>query len=101
MDFVENDTGSILRVTCTDRDSGAVINLTGATVRLRWKQSGVVTTKTMDIVSPATAGIAEYQFATGELVRGVRQFEVEITDSGGKKLSSLEPLVKTIRKEFG
>jgi len=101
LEFVENDTGSVLRVTCVDNDTDAAINLTGATVRLRWRHhNGDVTSKTMNIVT-AASGIVEYQFASGELWRGTRSFEVEIADAQGKVITSITRLVATVHKEFG
>jgi len=81
--FVENDTGSVLQVTCTDDDTGAVIDLTGAVLILRYKiKTALAVEKTMVITPPATNGIATYQFLSGELTPGPFRGEVQITDAG-------------------
>ncbi len=98
-DFVSNDTGSTLLVTCTD-DSGAGINLSGGTVRLRWQEAaGTVADKTMTIVS-AVAGTCSYKFLTGELFSPGMAFELEITDSGGFKLSNVDLITVNVRAQL-
>lgn len=98
--FVAGDTGSKLRVTCIDDATGLPIDLTGATVTLRWRNSAATNTleKTMTKVAPETGGIAEYQFATGELYAKEMRFEVKIVDAGGKELNALDLLVEKIRE---
>ena len=88
-ELVTGDTGSVLRITCKDNDTEAAIDLTGSTVRLRWEDdTGTVQTRTMTIVT-AASGIVSYQFVTDEIIYGTMKFEVEITDSGGYKISNL------------
>lgn len=91
-EFVESDTGSKLVVPCKDNESGAVINLTGATVTLRYKYAGdaAVTERGMTIQTPATNGIAEYLFGTGELKTGRFSYEVKIVDGAGKVITQLD-----------
>lgn len=96
--FVAGDTGSKLKVTCKNDQDSIIIDLTGATVKLKWKNtSGVLVTKTMTILSPATGGQAIYQFATAELYAGTMEFEVEITDSGGKVIRNLDLIKEKVR----
>lgn len=96
--FVAGDTGSKLEVTCINDDTGAVINLTGSTVKLKWKNTaGVLQIKTMTITS-AVGGVAEYQFLTGELFSGTMNFEVEITDSSSKIIRSLDLISEKVRR---
>lgn len=98
MSFVAGDTGSKLKVTCQDDDSGNAINLTGSTVKLKWDDAdGALQTKTMTITD-AVNGIAEYQFLASELFSRQMKFEVEITDSGGKVLHSLELIRENVRE---
>ena len=86
--FVEDDTGSKLRITCK-RTSGAVIDLTGSTVELIWKaKAGTLITQPMDIVAPATDGVAEYQFDAGELEPERMHFTARITDVSSRVLTS-------------
>ncbi len=98
-DFVSNDTGSTLLLTCTNA-AGTVIDLTGATIKLRWRgTTGTVADKTMTIVS-AVAGTCSYKFLTTELIAPSMEFEVEITDSGGFKLSNSELICVTVRSQM-
>lgn len=99
-DFVAKDTASTLRVTCVD-DSDAAVDLSGCTVSIRWKDEiGTVQTQAMT-VSDATAGICTYQFGTDELFAPGMSFEVEITDSSGKKLSNVDLISVTVREQLG
>lgn len=98
--LVAGDTGSLLRVTCTNDDDGAAIDLTGATVALRWKDAaGTLVSRTMSAVAPATQGIAEYQFAATELIAPTMSFEVQIARSGGN-VRSLDPFDLLVRTPF-
>lgn len=100
-DFVTGDTGSTLQVTCKDRDSGAIIDLTGATVRLRWKDAADVTvTKVMTVTAPLT-GVAKYTFGTGELIAPRMRMEVEITDSSAKVITTLSTIDVLVREQIG
>lgn len=95
--FVAGDTGSKLEVTCKNDADNTAINLTGATVKLKWKDAGgALQTKTMTITG-AVAGVAEYQFLTGELFAGTVDYEVEITDADGKIIRSLDLLREKVR----
>lgn len=99
--FVTGDTGSKLVVTCTDDVLGTAINLTGATVKLHWiTNAGVLANKTMTVTSAAT-GVCEYQFLTGEIQSPVMAFEVEITDSTSKVITSLDTIVVSVRDQLG
>lgn len=99
-DFVSNDTGSVLQVTCTNKATRAAINLTGATVKLKWPGANrTVVEKTMTVVTPL-AGVVSYQFLAGELFAPEMRFEVEITDTGGLRTTMLEPLIVQVRPEF-
>lgn len=98
--FVSGDTGSKLEVTCKDDDTGAVIDLTGSTVKLKWNnKAGILQTKTMTITDDV-GGVAEYQFLTDELTAKQMKFEVEITDSGSNVLRNLEAIRETVREAF-
>ena len=99
-DLVTGDTGSIYQVTCTDSD-GVAINLTGATVRLRWEDDvGVIQTRTMGITD-AVNGVAEYQFLAAEIIAPKMKFETEVQDSGGFITSSNDLVTLTVREELG
>jgi len=98
--FVSGDTGSKLQVTCKNDADNSIINLTGATVKLKWKDSaGLLISKTMTITN-AVGGIAEYQFGTSELYAGAMSFEIEITDTSSKIITSLSLVDTTIRNRL-
>ncbi len=100
-DFVQLDTGSTLRVTCKDSDTEAVIDLTGATLTLRYKiGSAAKVEKTMTLEVPNTAGIATYKFLAAELSNGDLVGEVTINDSGGKEITSIENMVLPIKQRI-
>lgn len=101
VDLVTGDTGSILTVTCNDSAAGTAINLTGATVKVRWEDAtGVLVLKTMTIEN-ASGGIASYQFASGEIFAPKMKFEIEITDAGGKIVTNLALIELTVREQLG
>lgn len=99
-DLVTGDTGSKLIVTCRDNETNEVIDLTGATVKLRWEGDAGVIEKTMTVTN-AAAGIAQYQFLAGEIIVPAMRFEVEITDSGGAIISSLGLIELVVREQIG
>ena len=95
-DFVAGDTGSVRRITCRD-DDGSVIDLTGATVTIRWKDAaGTLVERPMTVVSPA-AGVAEYQFAAGELYSPRMALGYRVTDATGNVITSRTLDVITVR----
>lgn len=99
MDFVSNDTASVLRVTCVDANSNP-ISLSGSTANLHWRdETGQPVDQAMTIEDAAN-GICKYQFATGELFAPGMSFEVEITDGTGKKLTNVDLIAVTVRKEL-
>ncbi len=99
--FVEADTASTLRVTCKNKGTGVVIDLTGSTVQLQWNtRKGAFVEKAMSIITPGTNGIAEYQFAAGELESPAMKFEVEITNALGKVFRSLDVLYELVRQKL-
>ena len=100
-DLVTGDTGSVYQVTCIDGATGTAIDLTGATVRLRWEDdTGTIQTRVMGITD-APNGVAEYQFASGEIIYPRMRFETEITDNAGFVTSSNELTTLTVREELG
>lgn len=75
-DLVQNDTASTLQVTCNDQ-SGAPIDLTGATVNLEFYINSFppVFTRTMAIADAKT-GVVTYKFTTFTDSLGVTQFDL-------------------------
>ena len=95
-DFSAGDTGSTLRVTCKDV-SGVVINLTGATARLKWRKVDKTLASVVMTITNAAGGVAEYQFVAGELYDPGMDFRTEITDATGKILKNINTIYKTVR----
>lgn len=102
-DFVTGDTASSLQVTCKDKGTGAVIDLTDCSVILRWRKlsDGTEVEKAMSFVGSATLGVVKYQFEAGDLEAGKMKFEVEITDGSGHILTLTELIVANVREELG
>lgn len=95
--FVQADNKVRLQVTCTD-SAGAAINLSGASVNLRWrkKSDGLVENRAMTIDN-AASGVVSYLFLTGELVPPTMEYEVTVTKADGTVISSLDTEVLGIR----
>lgn len=99
-EFVQDDTGSKLEVTCKNDADKSVIDLTGSTVKARWKdKAGAVVEKNMTITD-AAGGVAEYQFAAGELEAGTTGYEIEITDAQSSVIKNLNLLLVNIREKI-
>lgn len=95
--LVSGDTGSKFIYTLLDGGTGAVIDVTGATVRLKYRiAGGSLNTKVMTIES-ATGGVVSYTFGSGDLTSGDFEGEIEITDSGGKVITSIPTIKLNVR----
>ena len=99
-DFVENDTGGKLRITCKSAQ-GSAIDLTGAVITLKWRKAdGQLESKPMSVVGAASDGVAEYRFKAAELFAPVMRCAVMITDAAGYELSSLDHINLKVRKRL-
>lgn len=97
-DLVAGDRGSVLVVTVKDADTDTVMNLTGKTVKLRYKiNGGTVTVKTMTAQVPETNGKAEYQFEAADLVAGDFEGEVRLQDGLADQLTSVTTFHRSVR----
>lgn len=95
--FVAGDTASVLTVTCKRSDTGAVIDLTGASVALKYRiDGGTLQSRTMTIDADPSTGVVTYEFDSGDLTEGQMVAEVEVTTLAGIT-TSLEPFRFTIR----
>lgn len=96
-DFTQGDTGGTLRVECV-KGVGQAIDLTGATVTLKWRsKTRQLVERGMTIVD-AVNGLAEYQFADAELYAPSMDVTVVIIDMLGGVLHSREALKITVRR---
>ena len=100
--LVSGDTASVYRVTCRDKDSGEVIDLTGSTVYLRWRNSAGDDTieRQMTVVGSPADGVAEYQFVADELFAPRMLFEVLIRNAQNQLLHSLDLLAEPVRRQL-
>jgi len=99
-DMVTGDTGSKLVVTCNDNDTSSVIDLTGASVVLRWEGDTQVESRAMTITDAAN-GVAEYKFAAGEIIAPKMRFEVEITAGNGDIITNTALIELVVREQLG
>lgn len=107
--LVAGDTGSTISVTAK-RANGTVIDLTGYAAAFTFKVNGLLALKTvaMTVQSPASDGVVTYQFLGTDLPTQVAANsdtcilvgEVQITDGGGNVLTSVGPIVATIRNRL-
>ena len=100
-DFVALDTNSVVRVTIVNKQTRAVIDLTNATVVFIFSiDTGPTKSATMTVLVPATAGIAEYQFVTGDLVAGTMTAAIQVTFADTTILSQLDSFTFQVRAKL-
>jgi hypothetical protein len=100
-DLVAGDTGSVLRVTLKDNETGAPVpGLASSTVRMKYRaRNGPLTTRQMNIQDAPNA-IVTYQFVAGELIAGPLTCEFEVTDASGQTVTSLQEFDLTVRPKL-
>jgi len=103
--LVRNDTAPQLRLTLTNSQTGAAINLTNATVTLHLRAVNTTTlllSRNATILSPATDGIAviAWQPTDLDLEPGDYEGEIEVTLADGSVETLFNPLQFTVREEF-
>lgn len=77
--------------TCVDEDTGSAIDLTGATVTLRWSLDGGGSNSASMTISDATNGVAWARFGASDLSEeGRLVLAVRIVDSSGNQFTSQE-----------
>jgi len=100
-DFVEGDTNSVIRVTIINKQTRAVIDLTGATVRFRFSiDAGPLKVPVMTINAPATDGVCQYQFVVGDLTPGTMDAAIEVTFGDTTILSQLDQFKFQVRTKL-
>lgn len=104
--LVRNDTRPALVCTITDETTGAAINITGATVRLKFRAAGVetLTATVVGTVTNGTAGqVAFYPASAPEMLQGAPgdyEGEIEITFADGQIQTVYDLLRFKIRQDF-
>jgi hypothetical protein len=104
--LVRNDTRPALVCTITDDTTGAAINITGATVRLKFRAAGVETL-TATVVGAVTNGaagqVAFYPASAPEMLQGEPgdyEGEIEITFADSQIQTVYDVLRFKIREDF-
>ena len=104
-ELVSGDTAPQIQATITRDDTGAVVNLTGATVRMYFRKKGTTTTLFTLVSSTGSfsSGIATFAFATNDLAtiaEGYYEGEIEITYADASKETIFKILNFYIRSDF-
>lgn len=102
--LVQGDTLPVITITLTDEFTGGAIDITGATVVVKFRQAGsetVLSTLPCVLVVPAS-GIFSFYFPTPALDvdPGIYEGEVEVVFASGETQSVYEPLKFRVRKDF-
>lgn len=88
--LVEADTLPVLRVTLRYRGTSTPVDLTGATVTLRFGVAeGTVYERPM-VIDDIPGGVVHYAFQTGEINPGTMSYEVLVVFSDGGRLTTTE-----------
>lgn len=102
--LVQGDTLPVITVTITDEFTGAAIDVTGATVVVKFRAANtttVLTTLACTLVTPAS-GIVSFSFPSPALdvAAGLYEGEVQVTFSGGGIQSAYDLLKFRVREDF-
>jgi hypothetical protein len=103
-DLMEGDTLSTIKVIITNSVTKARIPLaTLFTAQIVFQitdgdTAGPVNSQAMTVLSGADDGIVEYQFQAGELIPGIMQAQVKITEISSSKVATT---INGIRKVVG
>ena len=102
--LVQGDSRPQIQVTLTDEGTGAVINVTGATCRMRFKASGSTTVLDTLIATPLNAALGQIVFnwnsTTLTQPPGDYEGEIEITFSDASVQTVYEVLKFKLREDF-
>ena len=107
--LVKNDTFAQIQATITREDTGAAVNLTGTTVRLRFRAAYATTvlftlTAIQAVSTDFANGIATFSFTSSNLVdkaAGDYEGEIEITYADTTQETVFELINFIIREDFG
>lgn len=106
INLVQGDTGPQIKVTVTREDTGAVVDMSGGTVRLKVRKRGSATLAftliANDVGDNLSEGIAIFAFSEGDLDidPGNYQGEIEITFSDSTIETIYETLDFFVREDF-
>ena len=105
--LVQGDNGSEIKATITRSDTGAAVDLSDATPRLKFKKRNTSTVlSTLQSSTASTedqeAGICQFAFATSDLNINAGDYvaEIEITFEDGSVETVYEELNFTLREDY-
>lgn len=102
--YVQGDTGPQLKLTLTEEDTGAAVDLTGATVTLHFRAAGEETVlfSRPFFINPDAPGEAVLQWEDGDLdvEAGAYEGEVEVVRASGVRETLYDKLKFRIREDF-
>lgn len=101
--LVVGDAGSVLRVHITDSETDEAIDLSGKTVKLRYRiNGGTLIEKDMTVLDQTNQkGWTQYQFAPADLpAAGNLEGEIRVDPGGAGQLTSDETFHLAIRAEL-
>lgn len=104
--LVQGDTGPQIRAVITRDDTGEVVDMSGATVRLRFRRKGtetvLFTLTAIDVGQNLQEGVAVFGFTEGDLdlPAGNYEGELEITFADSNVETVYELLEFDLREEF-
>lgn len=102
--LVQNDTRPALVTTLTDETNGLAVNITGATVRMKFRAVGatVLTDTLVGTVTDGANGLCLFNWSALSLsgTPGDYEGEIEITFADGKVQTVYDILKFKLRKEF-
>lgn len=104
--LVKNDTAPQIKATITREDTGNIVDMSGGTVRLKFRKKGSTTilfTLTADSdVNNLSNGIAIFTFGDGnlDLAEGYYEGEIEVTYSNSTVETIYEVLDFYLRGDF-
>jgi hypothetical protein len=103
--FVQNDNGSQIEVTLTREDTGSVIDMTGATVVLKFKKantSTILSQISAEVDSDFNLGKAVFVFSSDDLdiAPGSYTGEIQVTFSNGNIETVYEEITIVVREDY-
>lgn len=104
--LVQGDTRPALVCTLTDETTGAAINLSGATVRLKFRAAGetqLAATVTGSVTHPHQGQVVFYPASAPEMLAGEAgdyEGEIEITFADGQVQTVYDILKFKVREDF-
>lgn len=107
INLVQGDTGPQIKITLTREDTGSAQDLTGATIKMRFRKKRTTTVlATLDNQSTGdnlSNGICFFVFAEGDLnvAEGFYEGEVEVVFSSGTRETVYEIIDFFVREDFG